>query len=101
MTKLRVCDISEGVSRVEHLSSHTRILVCVCVWHIRHSDVCVCVCAPQEGRSYPNGPRTDLVWPGREEVLQLQDCVAGLDDLAQGAGGGKREESGLNGERGL
>lgn len=88
MTKLKVCDISEGASRVERgtLCEFVCVYVCVCVWYTpSHSYVC----AQQAAGSYPNGPCTDLVWSSSEEVLQLQGCVACLDDLAQGTGGEK------------
>lgn len=97
MTKLKVCDISEGASRVEHgtLCVFFCVYVCVYMWYTpAHSHVC----AQQAAGSYPNGPCTDLIWSSSEEVLQLQGCVACLDDLAQGAGGEKfqLESRGLN-----
>lgn len=72
-----------------------------------YSCVCVCesdthahmyVCAQQAAGTYPNGPCTDLIWSSSEEVLQLQGCVACLDDLAQGTGGERfqLESRGLN-----
>ena len=71
------------------------VCVCVCMWHTpSHSHAR----AQQEAGSYPHGPCADLVWSGSEEVLQLQGCVAELDDLAQGTGGEKFqvESRGLN-----
>ena len=67
----------------------------VCV-HLVHT--LTHVCAQKAAGSYPNGPCTDLIWSGGEEVFQLQDCVACLDDLAQNAGGEKcnLESRGLN-----
>lgn len=93
MTKLRVCDISEGVSRVER--GTLCVFVCVCVWYTQSDSH---VCAQQEACSYPNGPCTDLIWSSSEKVLQLQGCIASLDDLAQGTGGEKCqfESRGLN-----
>lgn len=56
----------------------------------RNTGVCLCRRArPAGGSSYPYGPRTDLIWPGGEEVLQLQGGVARLDDFVQCTG--KRE----------
>lgn len=96
MTKLKVCDISEGASRVERGPLCAFVCVCVCLVHTL--TILVHVCAQQAAGSYPNGPRTDLIWSGSEEVLQLQGCVACLDDLAQGTGGEKFqfESRGLN-----
>lgn len=97
MTKLRVCDISEGVSRVERGAPCIRLSVYVrvgaCVWYTQTQ---MYVCAQREARSYPNGPCTDLVWSSGKKVLQLQGCIASLDDLTQGTGGGKNVS--LNGE---
>lgn len=81
MTKLKVCDISKGASRVER--GTLRVFVCVCV---RYTHSYSCVCAQREARSYPDGPSTDLIWPSGEKVLQLQGCIASLDDLALGTG---------------
>lgn len=72
MTKLKVCDIREDASRVEH----GMLSVCVCL----------CLRAQSAGGSYPYGPCTDLIWPGGEEVFQLQGGVARLDDFVECAG---------------
>lgn len=63
--------------------------VCVGVWYTQTQ---MRVCSQQEARSYPEGPRTDLVWSSGKKVLQLQGCVASLDDLTQGTGGGKKRQ---------
>lgn len=83
MTKLKVCDISEGASRVERGARCVFRDVYVCGLSL---TICACMCTGGSV-SYPNGPCTDLIGSGGEEVLQLQDSVARLDDLAQGTGG--------------
>lgn len=96
MTKLKVCDISEGASRVERGTLCVFVCVCVCVsGTLTHTHMYV---HSRIAVSYPNGPCTDLIWSSSEEVLQLQGCVAGLDDLAQGTDGEKFqfESRGLN-----
>lgn len=82
MTKLRACDISEGVSRVEQ--DTPRAIV-----RARLVHTLVRVYAPQGGCTYPNGPRSDLIRSGSKKVLQLQSRIASLDDPAQGTGGEK------------
>lgn len=52
--------------------------------------VCACVRVALQGAcTYPNGPRSDLIRSGSKKVLQLQSCIASLDDPAQGTGGEK------------
>lgn len=76
MTKLRACDISQGVSRVEQDT--------VCAF------VRACACGALQGAcTYPNGPRPDLIRSGSKKILQLQSRIASLDDPAQGTGGEK------------